>query len=75
MKNFYNKYTIYKTLSHFLIIMTKNDALLTTRQEIEHEAALCRALFEKKTRDYGTPCPYGTGPAGNQGDREDERRR
>ncbi len=34
--------------------MTKNDALLTTRQEIEHEAALCRALFEKKTRDYGT---------------------
>ena len=34
--------------------MTKNDALLTTRQEIEREAAVCRALFEKKTRDYGT---------------------
>ena len=34
--------------------MTKNDALLTTRQEIEHEAAKCRELFEKKTRDYGT---------------------
>lgn len=34
--------------------MTKNDALLTTRQEIEHEAAKCRVLFEKKTRDYGT---------------------
>lgn len=34
--------------------MTKKDALLTTRQEIEREAALCRTLFEKKTRDYGT---------------------
>ena len=34
--------------------MTKNDALLTTRQEIENEAAKCRVLFEKKTRDYGT---------------------
>ena len=34
--------------------MTKNDALLGTRQEIEREAALCRTLFEKKTRDYGT---------------------
>lgn len=27
---------------------------MTTRQEIEREAAGCRALFEKKTRDYGT---------------------
>ena len=34
--------------------MTKNDALLTTRQEIERETAVCRTLFEKKTRDYGT---------------------
>lgn len=34
--------------------MTKNDVLLTTRQEIEQEAAICRTLFEKKTRDYGT---------------------
>ena len=34
--------------------MTKNDALTTTRQEIEREAAICRTLFEKKTRDYGT---------------------
>lgn len=34
--------------------MTKNDVLLTTRQEIEQEAAVCRTLFEKKTRDYGT---------------------
>jgi hypothetical protein len=25
-----------------------------TRAEIEAEAAVCRALFEKKTRDYGT---------------------
>ena len=34
--------------------MTKNDVLLTTRQEIEQEAVVCRTLFEKKTRDYGT---------------------
>ena len=34
--------------------MTNNDALLTTRQEIEDQAAYCRTLFEKKTRDYGT---------------------
>ena len=34
--------------------MTNNDALLTTRQEIENQAAYCRTLFEKKTRDYGT---------------------
>ena len=27
---------------------------MTTRQEIGREAAGCRALFEKKTRDYGT---------------------
>ena len=27
---------------------------MNTRQEIETEAALCRTLFEKKTRDYGT---------------------
>ena len=38
----------------FTLIMTKNDVLLTTRQEIEQEAAICRTLFEKKTRDYGT---------------------
>lgn len=25
-----------------------------TRSEMEHEVAECRALFEKKTRDYGT---------------------
>lgn len=34
--------------------MTKNDAIMTTRQEIAREAACCRALFEKKTHDYGT---------------------
>ena len=34
--------------------MIKNDTLNDTRQEVEHEAALCRTLFEKKTRDYGT---------------------
>ena len=38
----------------FTLIMTKNDVLLTTRQEIEQEAVVCRTLFEKKTRDYGT---------------------
>ena len=25
-----------------------------TREEMEHEVAMCRSLFEKKTRDYGT---------------------
>jgi hypothetical protein len=34
--------------------MVKKDVLLGTRQEIEREAAVCRSLFEKKTRDYGT---------------------
>ena len=38
----------------FLIIMTKNAKTNDTRQEIEREAAICRTLFEKKTRDYGT---------------------
>ncbi|MBQ8703480.1 MAG: DUF1599 domain-containing protein [Bacteroidales bacterium] len=28
--------------------------MMTTRQEIDREAACCRALFEKKTHDYGT---------------------
>lgn len=27
---------------------------MNTREEIEREAAVCRTLFEKKTRDYGT---------------------
>ncbi len=27
---------------------------MNTREEIEREAAACRTLFEKKTRDYGT---------------------
>ena len=27
---------------------------MNTKKEIETEAAVCRALFEKKTRDYGT---------------------
>ena len=34
--------------------MINNDTLNDTRREVEHEAALCRTLFEKKTRDYGT---------------------
>ena len=34
--------------------MTKKETLNNTRQEIEREATLCRTLFEKKTRDYGT---------------------
>ena len=36
------------------MIMTKNANTNDTRQEIGQEAALCRTLFEKKTRDYGT---------------------
>lgn len=27
---------------------------MNTREEIEQEATICRTLFEKKTRDYGT---------------------
>ena len=54
MKKIFYLNTIYYILSRFLLIMTKKDALMTTRQEIEHEAAICRSLFEKKTRDYGT---------------------
>ncbi|MBP5677792.1 MAG: DUF1599 domain-containing protein [Bacteroidales bacterium] len=34
--------------------MTKKDTLPNTRQEIENEVTICRTLFEKKTRDYGT---------------------
>lgn len=41
-------------LLRFLIIMTKNANTNNTRQEIGQEAAVCRTLFEKKTRDYGT---------------------
>ena len=41
-------------LLRFLKIMTKNANTNDTRQEIGQEAALCRTLFEKKTRDYGT---------------------
>lgn len=35
--------------------MNKNETTQPdTRQEMEREIALCRTLFEKKTRDYGT---------------------
>lgn len=34
--------------------MAKKDEMQNTRSEVEREAAACRALFEKKTRDYGT---------------------
>ncbi len=34
--------------------MEKKDEMQNTRSEVEREAAACRALFEKKTRDYGT---------------------
>ena len=27
---------------------------MSTREEMEREVAMCRTLFEKKTRDYGT---------------------
>ena len=47
-------YTINVFAWRYNSVMTNKDALMTTRQEIEHEAAGCRALFEKKTRDYGT---------------------
>lgn len=34
--------------------MKENTATDPTRREVEREAADCRSLFEKKTRDYGT---------------------
>lgn len=34
--------------------MVKSDNLEKTRREVMQEASVCRALFEKKTRDYGT---------------------
>ena len=34
--------------------MVKKDEIQNTRSEVEREAAACRVLFEKKTRDYGT---------------------
>ena len=34
--------------------MTNKTGLEKTRGEVEEQAALCRSLFEKKTRDYGT---------------------
>lgn len=38
-----------------LRVMCKNgQAKKNTREEMEHEVAMCRSLFEKKTRDYGT---------------------
>lgn len=42
--------------SRFKQIMTEKEEknILDTRGEMEREVAECRALFEKKTRDYGT---------------------
>ena len=54
MKKIFYLYTIYYMLLRFLMIMTKNANTNNTRQEIGQEAAVCRTLFEKKTRDYGT---------------------
>ena len=34
--------------------MVKSDNLEKTRREVMQEASVCRSLFEKKTRDYGT---------------------
>ena len=37
------------------MVVTKNGLMEhDTRKEMEQEVAVCRALFEKKTRDYGT---------------------
>ena len=37
------------------LVMTKKGLMEhDTRKEMEQEVAVCRALFEKKTRDYGT---------------------
>ena len=54
-KNFLFIYTIKKTYCRYKHNMTKNVTdKPDTRKEIEQQAAVCRTLFEKKTRDYGT---------------------
>ena len=48
-------YTIKKMMWRLKLIMTKKGLMEhDTRKEMEQEVAVCRALFEKKTRDYGT---------------------
>lgn len=54
-KNFLFIYTIKKKYCRYKHNMTKNVTdKPDTRKEIEQQAAVCRTLFEKKTRDYGT---------------------
>ncbi len=48
-------YTIKKMMWRLKLVMTKKGLMEhDTRKEMEQEVAVCRALFEKKTRDYGT---------------------
>ena len=48
-------YTIKKMMWRLKLVMTKKGLMEhDTRKEMEQEVAACRALFEKKTRDYGT---------------------
>lgn len=43
------------TEARLLKVMCKNgQTKMSTREEMEREVAVCRSLFEKKTRDYGT---------------------
>ena len=48
-------YTIKKVMWRLKLVITKKGLMEhDTRKEMEQEVAVCRALFEKKTRDYGT---------------------
>ena len=52
---FFIFYTINNIKLRLKMVVTKNGLMEhDTRKEMEQEVAVCRALFEKKTRDYGT---------------------
>ena len=51
---FFSIYTIKERLWRYGLDMTINVTINDTRQEMQREIAVCRELFEKKTRDYGT---------------------
>ena len=53
-KNIFPVHTINRCVCRYMLVMCKNNDIRDTRQEVGREAAVCRSLFEKKTRDYGT---------------------
>ena len=55
-KNYFKQYTIYIRKRRYILVIIETTEMQTTdtRNEIEQQAGVCRVLFEKKTRDYGT---------------------